>query len=229
MSRWSRASGSMPSSSATRFVVERELPLADPRVALELVELDERDRRQHIREVRLVAGDGEVVERAVAAAHQPQLPHRVGDVVGSSRSGRPRRRRRSSSRRARSRWRQRGRRSCVRGSGSRPRGRRPRPRAGRARAAAPGRTAGRPGGRAGSPSCAPVTAAAASSGSMLRSPSRTSTNTGVAPVWTITFAVAGQVIGVVITSSPGPMPSATRLRCMAAVPDATASTCSASR
>ena len=39
---------------------------------------------------------------------------------------------------------------------------------------------------------------------MFRSPSRTSAKTGVAPAWTITFAVAGQVIGVVITSSPGP-------------------------
>ena len=47
-----------------------------------------------------------------------------------------------------------------------------------------------------------VTAAPISAGSMFRSPSRTSTKTGVAPVWTITFAVAGQVIGVVITSSP---------------------------
>src|SRR2546422_4708540 len=64
---------------------------------------------------------------------------------------------------------------------------------------------------------------------MLRSASRTSTNTGVAPVWTITFAVAGHVIGVVITSSPGPTPSATSARWMAAVPDASASTCSASR
>ena len=64
---------------------------------------------------------------------------------------------------------------------------------------------------------------------MLRSPSRTSTKTGVAPVWTITFAVAGQVIGVVITSSPGPIPSATSARCIAAVPEATASTCFASR
>ena len=64
---------------------------------------------------------------------------------------------------------------------------------------------------------------------MFRSASRTSTKTGVAPVWTITFAVAGQVIGVVITSSPGPTPSATSARCIAAVPEATASTCSASR
>src|SRR3954462_6004090 len=64
---------------------------------------------------------------------------------------------------------------------------------------------------------------------MLRSPSSTSANTGVAPVCTMTLAVAGQVIGVVITSSPGPTPSATSERCSAAVPDASASTCSASR
>ncbi len=63
-----------------------------------------------------------------------------------------------------------------------------------------------------------VTASATAAGSMFRSPSRTSTKTGVAPVWTITFAVAGQVIGVVITSSPGPIPSATSARCSAAVP-----------
>src|SRR5262245_47856038 len=60
---------------------------------------------------------------------------------------------------------------------------------------------------------------------MFRSVSRTSAKTGVAPVWTITFAVAGQVIGVVITSSPGPTPSATRARCIAAVPDDTARAC----
>ena len=56
---------------------------------------------------------------------------------------------------------------------------------------------------------------------MFRSPSRTSAKTGVAPAWTITFAVAGHVIGVVITSSPGPTPSASSARCSAAVPDAT--------
>ena len=39
---------------------------------------------------------------------------------------------------------------------------------------------------------------------MLSVSSRTSANTGVAPVCTITFAVAGQVSDVVITSSPGP-------------------------
>ncbi len=48
-----------------------------------------------------------------------------------------------------------------------------------------------------------VTSSATRSGSMLRSESRTSAKTGVAPAWTITFAVAGHVIGVVITSSPG--------------------------
>ena len=45
----------------------------------------------------------------------------------------------------------------------------------------------------------------------------------------MTFAVAGQVIGDVITSSPGPTPSASSARCIAAVPELTASTCSASR
>src|SRR5438876_3349993 len=64
---------------------------------------------------------------------------------------------------------------------------------------------------------------------MFRSPSRTSAKMGVAPAWTITFAVAGQVIGVVITSSPGPIPSASSARCIAAVPEATAITYSASR
>src|SRR5436309_3273700 len=64
---------------------------------------------------------------------------------------------------------------------------------------------------------------------MLRSPSQTSAKTGVAPVCTITFAVAGHVIGVVITSSPGPTPRATRARCIAAVPDETAITRRASR
>ena len=70
-----------------------------------------------------------------------------------------------------------------------------------------------------------VTSSATRSGSMFRSESRTSAKTGVAPVWTITFAVAGHVIGVVITSSPGPTPSATSARCIAAVPDETASAC----
>src|SRR5215210_7643474 len=67
-----------------------------------------------------------------------------------------------------------------------------------------------------------VTAPATSFESRLRSESRTSTKTGFAPVWTITFAVAGQVIGVVITSSRGPTSSATSARVIAAVPDETA-------
>src|SRR5437870_9826234 len=62
---------------------------------------------------------------------------------------------------------------------------------------------------------------------MFRSESTTSANTGVAPAWTITFAVAGQVIGVVITSSPGPTPTLRSARWRAAVPEATARTCSA--
>src|SRR3989440_2204537 len=74
-----------------------------------------------------------------------------------------------------------------------------------------------------------VTSSPTRSGSMFRSESLTSAKTGVAPVWTITFAVAGQVIGDVTTSSPGPTPSATSDRCRAAVPEASASTCSASR
>src|SRR2546430_2734910 len=64
---------------------------------------------------------------------------------------------------------------------------------------------------------------------MLRVSFQTSAKTGVAPQCTITFAVAGHVIDVVITSSPGPMPSATSDRCSAAVPEETASTCFASR
>ena len=64
---------------------------------------------------------------------------------------------------------------------------------------------------------------------MLSVSSRMSAKTGVAPQCTITFAVAGQVIDVVITSSPGPTPSATSERCRAAVQEETASTCFASR
>ena len=66
-----------------------------------------------------------------------------------------------------------------------------------------------------------VTSAGISAGSMLRSPSRTSQKTGVAPQCSITFAVAGHVIGLVITSSPGPTPSASSARWSAAVPEAT--------
>ena len=64
-----------------RIVVERELARADLGVAADLVELYERDRREHIGEVRLVSRNGEVVERAVAAPHQPQIENRPRDVV----------------------------------------------------------------------------------------------------------------------------------------------------
>src|SRR3954468_23956068 len=64
---------------------------------------------------------------------------------------------------------------------------------------------------------------------MLSVSSLTSAKTGGAPQCTITFAVAGHVIDVVITSSPGPTPSATSDRCSAAVPEETARTCFASR
>src|SRR4051812_41999635 len=70
-----------------------------------------------------------------------------------------------------------------------------------------------------------VTRSVTDAGSMFSVSSWMSANTGVAPVWTITFAVAGQVIEVVITSSPGPTPSATSARCIAAVPEETASAC----
>ena len=55
------------------LVVGRELPLANRAVGFQLVELDERDRGQDVREVGLVARDGDVVERAARAAHQPKL------------------------------------------------------------------------------------------------------------------------------------------------------------
>ena len=43
-----------------------------------------------------------------------------------------------------------------------------------------------------------------------------SANIGVAPLWIIAFTVAQNVMGVVITSSPGPSPAAIRLVCRAA-------------
>ena len=63
------------------FVVGGELTAPDLGVALDLVELAERDRREHVGEVRLVAGHRDVVERAVAAAHQPQVANRLRDLV----------------------------------------------------------------------------------------------------------------------------------------------------
>ena len=49
---------------------------ADLAVALDLVELDERDRSQHVREIGLVAGNGDVVEGAVPPAHDAQIVER---------------------------------------------------------------------------------------------------------------------------------------------------------
>ena len=46
-----------------------------------------------------------------------------------------------------------------------------------------------------------------------------STNTGVAPTWLMASAVAKKVKGVVITSSPGPMPRARRAMTRASVPE----------
>ena len=63
-----------------RLVVERELSSADLRMPLHLVELHERDRREHVGEVRLVARNRDVVAGAVAAAHQAQVLHSVRDV-----------------------------------------------------------------------------------------------------------------------------------------------------
>ena len=63
-----------------RLVVHRELAPSDLSVALDLVQLDERDRREHVGEVRLVAGDDDVVEGAVAAAHQAQVLDRLRDL-----------------------------------------------------------------------------------------------------------------------------------------------------
>ena len=45
-----------------------------------------------------------------------------------------------------------------------------------------------------------------------------SANTGTAPAWRSTFAVETQVMGVVITSSPGFTPQASTARWSAAVP-----------
>ncbi len=48
-----------------------------------------------------------------------------------------------------------------------------------------------------------------------------SASTGVAPVCRITLTVAQNVRGVVITSSPGPIPSATNAKCSPAVQELT--------
>ena len=55
-----------------------------------------------------------------------------------------------------------------------------------------------------------------------------STNTGFAPTRSIAIAVAMKVIGVVMTSSPWPMPAASSARCSAAVPELQPIACSSS-
>ena len=64
-----------------------------------------------------------------------------------------------------------------------------------------------------------VTARSAKSGSRFMLSSSTSTNTGSAPTWLMASAVAKKVNGVVITSSPGPMPRARRAMTRASVPE----------
>ena len=212
------------------LVVEGELPLADLRVRVEPVELDERDRREDVGEVGLEARGRpgrSASRRRVASAACSGSPRRRR--LGSSRRDLLRPRRCSSSRRGRSRSRPRSIRSCGRDSGSRRRVQRPRRRAARGRGSGRGRLGWPPRWTGMTAFVRSVTSSGIRDGSMLRSLSRTSQKTGVAPQCSITLAVAGHVIGLVITSSPGPTPSARRARCSAAVPDASASTCSASR
>jgi len=64
-----------------------------------------------------------------------------------------------------------------------------------------------------------LSAAATRSGSMVIASRSQSTNTGRAPAWTMAFAVAAKVIGVVMTSSPGPIPQTSIATWSAAVHD----------
>ena len=74
--------------------------------------------------------------------------------------------------------------------------------------------------------CRPLSSASSMrAGLMLKVPGSTSTKTGFAPRYPRTSAVAVKVNGVVITSSPGPMPSAHSARCSAPVQCETASAC----
>jgi hypothetical protein len=68
-------------------------------------------------------------------------------------------------------------------------------------------------------------ASATSAGSRAQVPGSRSTNTGVAPVRTTARAVAKAEFGVVITSSPGPTPSACNARVMASIPLPTPTAC----
>ena len=62
-------------------------------------------------------------------------------------------------------------------------------------------------------------------GSMLKLPSSMSAKTGRAPVNRMLFTEAMNVNGLVITSSPGPIPLARRARCSAVVPEDVARAC----
>ena len=72
-----------------------------------------------------------------------------------------------------------------------------------------------------------VIAASRRSASRLSVSGSTSTSTGRPPRCSTTDAVAENVIGLVITSSPGPTPAASSARCSAAVHELTASACGA--
>src|SRR5689334_61488 len=67
-----------------------------------------------------------------------------------------------------------------------------------------------------------VIAASTCAGSMLSVSGSMSTKTGVAPTSRMVLPVAAKLNGVVITSSPAPMPCANSATCSAAVPDETA-------
>ena len=67
-----------------------------------------------------------------------------------------------------------------------------------------------------------VIAASTAAGSRLKWSGSMSANTGVAPVSATEFAVAAKVNDGTMTSSPGPMPAASRPRCRPEVPEFTA-------
>ena len=64
-------------------------------------------------------------------------------------------------------------------------------------------------------------------GSTLKSSSQTSTSTGVAPRWTMTFTELAKVSGGTITSSPGPISKAASATSRPAVHELTAMACGA--
>ena len=66
-----------------------------------------------------------------------------------------------------------------------------------------------------------VIAASIAAGAIVYVSGSMSTNTGVAPAYSIAATVATNVNGTVITSSPGPMPAASSARCSALVPELT--------